>query len=363
MKNSIGTNVILTVFGESHGEAVGAVLDGLAPGIEADEELIRTQLNKRRPSGSGETSRREEDRFRIISGIFNGRTTGAPICIIIENNDVRSSDYEQIRTLPRPSHADYTAQVKYCGFQDYRGGGHFSGRVTAGIAAVGAITLKALQTKGIHISTHILRCGKAEDLPFRDIDTEIKALAGKDFPVIDDNAAEKMKDEIDNARRADDSIGGILQTAVLGLPAGIGEPWFDSLEGMISKAVFALGGVKGIEFGAGFLFAQMRGSQANDSFRTEGGKIFTTTNNSGGINGGISNGMPILFNTAVKPTPSIAQKQDTVDFTTGENATLEIKGRHDPAIIRRICPVINSIVSIVICDALSMHLGTDFLKG
>lgn len=334
MKNSIGTNVILTLFGESHGDEIGVVLDGMAPGIEVSEEFIASQLSKRRPQGPTETARVESDKFRIVSGVFNGYTTGAPICIIIPNENKRSVDYEANKGVARPSHADYTAHVKYCGFEDYRGGGHFSGRITAGIVAAGAIALKALERKGIAIDTQILSCGGGGD-----VETEIL-----------------------NAKNDLDSVGGKVQTVITGLQAGVGEPWFDSLEGVIAKAVFAIGGVKGVEFGAGFRFAEMRGSEANDQFCLKNGKIETLTNNNGGINGGISNGMPIVFNTAVKPTPSIAREQQSVNFLTGKEEKIEIKGRHDPAIVRRICIVITSIVAVVLCDMLSLKGGTDSLR-
>lgn len=334
MKNSIGTNVILTLFGESHGDEIGAVLDGMAPGIEVSEEFIAEQLSKRRPQGPTETARVEKDNFRIVSGVFNGRTTGAPICIIITNENKRSADYEANHGVARPSHADYTAHVKYCGFEDYRGGGHFSGRITAGIVAAGAIAIKALEKKGVKIETNILSVGGSTN----------------------------VEEEILKAKENLDSVGGKVQTVITGLEAGVGEPWFDSLEGVIANAVFSIGGVKGVEFGAGFEFANMRGSQANDPFCINNGKICTTTNNNGGINGGISNGMPIVFNTAVKPTPSIAREQQSVNFLTGEERKLSITGRHDPAIVRRICIVITSLVAVVLCDMLSLKAGTDSLR-
>ena len=361
MKNSLGTSVILTLFGESHGPEIGAVLDGLAPGIPVDEAFIAAQLAKRRPQGKTDTARREPDAFRIVSGVFNGRTTGAPLCILIPNTDTRSADYEKNLGLPRPSHADYAAHVKYAGYEDWRGGGHFSGRITAALVAVGAIALAALKAKGIQIGTHILRCGDVCDQAFTDIDGEIKALESKDFPVIAP-IEEAMTARILEAREQGDSVGGVIQTAVTGLEAGVGEPWFSSLEGVLSNALFSIGGIKGVEFGSGFDFAALRGSQANDAFCLEDKQIRTTTNHNGGINGGISNGMPIVFNCAVKPTPSISRPQQTVNLLTGQEATLHLTGRHDPAIIRRICPVVTSLVAIVLCDQLALRHGTDWLR-
>lgn len=361
MKNSLGTSVILTLFGESHGSEIGAVLDGLAPGIPVDEGLIAEQLARRRPQGRTDTARREPDAFRIVSGVFNGRTTGAPLCILIPNTDTRSGDYEKNLGLPRPSHADYAAHVKYHGYEDWRGGGHFSGRITAALVAVGAIALAALRDKGIVIGTHILRCGAVRDAEFADFEREIEALGSKDFPVIAP-VEEAMTAEILAAREACDSIGGVIQTAIAGLEAGIGEPWFSSLEGVLANALFSIGGIKGVEFGSGFEFAAMRGSQANDAFCLEDREIRTQTNHNGGINGGISNGMPVVFNCAVKPTPSISRPQQTVNLLTGQEATLELVGRHDPAIIRRICPVVTALTAIVLCDQLALRHGTDYLK-
>ncbi len=361
MKNSIGTSVILTVFGESHGPAVGVVLDGLAPGIRADEVFIASQLSRRRPSGPLDTARVEKDNYQIISGVYDGYTTGAPITIVMPNENVRSSDYHE--GIARPSHSDFAAEMKYHGFEDLRGGGHFSGRVTAGVVAAGAICLTALKSKGISVGTHILSCAGVDDRPFGlDPEDEIKSLETKHFPVLDD-VSEAMGDAILKAKEDGDSVGGVVQSAVCGLPAGVGEPWFDSLEGMISRAVFAIGGIKGIEFGDGFGLAAMRGSAANDPFRIKDGRIVTTTNRSGGINGGISNGMPLVFNMAVRPTPSIFKAQDTVDFRHGRETVLSLKGRHDPAIVRRICIVVTSMVAVVLCDALALRFGTDFLGG
>ncbi len=366
MKNTFGQSVAVTLFGESHGSAIGAVIDGLAPGIKIDEEYINDRLSRRRPSSSMDTARREPDNFKIVSGVFEGHTTGTPICIIIPNEDKKSGDYSEMRSTARPSHADYTAYVKYHGFEDYRGGGHFSGRITAALVAAGAIAMTALSKLGIKIGTHIKSCGGVNDAAFDEngaIENEIDSLTNASFPVLSDIESDILR-VIDEVKAECDSIGGVVETAITGVPAGVGEPWFDSVESMISHAIFSLGGVKGIEFGEGFGFANLRGSEANDAFFAENGKIMTKTNRNGGINGGITNGMPIIFRCAVKPTPSISQEQDTVDFVSGENKKLSIKGRHDPAIIRRICPVIDAVTALVLCDILASRYGTDvFTKG
>ena len=365
MKNSIGNSVIFTVFGESHGPGIGCVIDGLAPGIPVDEAVIADYLSRRRPDGPTDTARKEADEFKIVSGVHNGRTTGTPLCIMIPNTNVRRGDYERTGNIARPGHADFSAQMKYHGYQDWSGGGHFSGRVTAAVVAAGAICSEALAAKGVKIGTHILSCAGIEDRSFDGIMPlqQIESLKTKTFPVLDDESGEAMKAAILQAKAESDSVGGKIQTAVYGLPAGVGEPWFDSLEGSISRAIFAIGGIKGIEFGSGFGLAEMRGSEANDPFRVgDDGKIHTLTNNSGGINGGISNGMPIIFNMAVRPTPSIARKQQSVDYINGCNAELELQGRHDPAILRRICPVVSCMTAIVLCDVLSGRYGTDFLS-
>ena len=363
MKNTFGQSVSITVFGESHGDAIGAVIDGLAPGIEIDTDFIENQLSKRRPQGKLDTPRVEKDNYQILSGVYNGKTTGTPICIVIPNENTKSKDYSATRQLARPSHADYTAFCKYHGYEDYRGCGHFSGRITAALVAAGAIAIKALEKLNIKIGTHILKCAGVEDRNFENIDTDIDILADKAFPVLSD-CEDKMAEKIVEARASKDSVGGILQSAIVGIPSGVGEPWFDSVESVLSHALFSIGGVKGIEFGAGFKMADMLGSQANDSFEAIDGKITTKTNNNGGINGGITNGMPIVFNLAVKPTPSIAKEQQTVDFISKENTSICIEGRHDPAIIRRACVVVDSICALVACDMLAQRYGTDvFLKG
>ena len=374
-KNTFGNSVTITIFGESHGAEIGAVLDGLAPGIPVKEEFISEKLSLRRPAGAISTGRVEPDRFRIVSGVFEGRTTGTAVCILIPNENTRSKDYSATRFLARPGHADYTANCKYHGYEDYRGGGHFSGRVTAALVAAGAIALSALEDKGILIGTHIARCAGVADRGFawgagsgsaigaglEDLNADIRALSASNFAVLDPAAASMMRAEIERAAAEGDSVGGVLETAVTGFPAGVGEPWFDSLESVLSHALFSIPAVKGVEFGDGFALADLRGSTANDSFRMSDGTIVTATNRNGGINGGISNGMPLIFRCAVKPTPSIFKEQDTVDFSAGTDEKLLLKGRHDPAIVHRARVVVDSVCALVLCDMLAQRFGTDFL--
>lgn len=360
MKNTFGQSISLTVFGESHGAGVGVVLDGLCSGLDVNDASIKTALSRRAPSTSTDTARRERDAYQILSGVFNGKTTGTPICIFIPNENTDSKAYEY--GIARPSHADYAAFCKYGGYEDYRGGGHFSGRVTAGIVATGAILKDALKGLGISIGTHILECANVRDNEFNDIQNEVLSLDCAKFPVLNEDKAKEMIACVEQARANLDSVGGITQTAIVGLPAGVGEPMFDSVEGMLSHAMFAIGAVKGIEFGKGFELGKMLGSSANDAFVIEDGKVKTSTNNNGGINGGITNGMPVLFNLAIKPTPSIAKKQNTVDFVNGKQSEIEIVGRHDPAIVRRICPVVDSVSALVVCDLLAQRYGTDVFK-
>ena len=348
MKNTFGSAVTVTIFGESHGPYIGAVLDGLEPGLAVDEDFIASQLSLRRPAGKISTSRVEADEFQIISGVFEGKTTGTPLSIIIPNTNTKSGDYT--RGLPRPGHADYTGYVKYKGFEDYRGGGHFSGRITAALVAAGAIAMSALSARGIRIGTHIARCANVSDRGFDDIAADIDELSALGFAVLDKNAGERMRAAIEAAAADGDSVGGVLETAVTGVPAGVGEPWFDTLEGVLSHALFSIPAVKGVEFGLGFGCADMRGSEVNDAISVRNGKIVTETNNNGGINGGITNGMPIIFRCAVKPTPSIFKPQGTVDLKTSEPMTLELKGRHDPAIVHRARVVVDSVAALVIYD-------------
>ncbi len=363
MKNTFGNSLSLTLFGESHGEAIGCVLDGISPGIEIDKDFISSQMEKRKGVNALSTQRREKDEVKILSGVFEGRTTGTPICLMIENADTKSKDYSKMKDLARPSHADYTAECKYGGYQDYRGGGHFSGRITAPLVAAGAIALTALESKGIKIATHISRCDDIEDREFENCEEDFELLRTLDMPVLCEKKREEISALIEECKRDGDSIGGILSTAVTGMPAGVGEPWFDTVEGMLSHALFSVPAVKGVEFGAGFSFGKMRGSEANDSFYCDCDTVKTKTNNNGGINGGITNGMPITFRCAVKPTPSIYKKQETVNFKKMTDETLLINGRHDPAIIHRARVVIDSVTALTLCDLLITRFGTDYFKA
>lgn len=362
MKNTYGNTVAVTLFGESHGEYIGATIDGLAPGISIDHDYIAKMLTLRRPRGKISTSRKEQDSYFIISGVLDGKTTGTPITILIPNENVKSGDYTNLQTLARPSHADYAADCKYHGFQDSRGGGHFSGRITAALVAAGAICKCALEHKGILIGTHVKKCAGVSDREFTDLHSDIPMLNEKVFAVLEEASGEQMQEAILAAASEGDSVGGILETAVIGVPEGLGEPWFDTMEGLLSHMLFSIPGVKGVEFGAGFAIADLRGSQANDPFRMENGRVTAVTNNSGGINGGITNGMPIVFRTAIKPTPTIFKPQNTIDFRSRTDAILQPKGRHDPAIVHRARIVQDAATAIVLCDALALRYGTDWLR-
>ena len=361
MKNSFGGSITVTLFGESHGAAIGAVVDGLAPGIRIDDEYIKRRLDERRPQGRISTARHEADEYEIISGAFNGYTTGSPLTLVIRNTNTSSKDYSGLCDTPRPSHADYTAGGKYRGYQDYRGGGPFSGRVTAALVAVGAIIRSALERKGIYIGTHVAQLHGVCDRGFSNVPEDIKALAAGGFPVLDEAARDEMIAVAEAAAADGDSVGGVLESAIIGVPAGVGEPWFDTLEGVLAHILFSVPAVKGVEFGAGFRMADMYGSEANDPFVTDGKSIATATNNNGGINGGISNGMPITFRVAVKPTPSIYKKQSTVSISEMKGCELEIQGRHDPAIVHRARAVVDAVSAIALADMLAIKYGTDWL--
>ena len=363
MKNTFGTNVSLTIFGESHGAGIGAVLDGIAAGVPLDREALDLAMEKRRARGDGlSTGRVEPDRVTFLSGVKEGRTTGTPIALFIENTNTRSGDYDKTRDLLRPGHADYTAWVKYEGWQDARGGGHFSGRITAPAVAAGELCRQILAGMGITLSTHIARVAGLEDAPLSGEETLLKdqldALnRGGGFALVDPDRAPAMMEAIRARGREGDSVGGILETAAVGLPAGVGEPFFDSLESVLAHLAFSIPAVKGLEFGSGFALADMTGSQANDPFALEGDRIVTATNHNGGVNGGIANGMPVVFRTVVKPTPSIYKPQQTVDYPRHTPATLRIQGRHDPCILARAAVVQTAMTALGLLDLITARYG------
>lgn len=357
MKNTFGNSVQVTISGESHGEAITVILDGLRPGIKVDREFIEKKLTLRRPSGSISTQRREADEFSIVSGVFEGSTTGTPLCIVIPNTGKKSSDYDETRFIPRPSHADLCAYMKYGGYQDYRGGGHFSGRITAGLVAAGAIAELALAEDGIRIGTHIKSIGGALDRGFEALEKDIEYLSDKPFPVLDTAKGEEMVRIIETAREDLNSVGGMLETAVIGVKGGYGEPWFDTVESMLAHILFSIPAVKSVSFGLGEGFASVSGREANDNIIARDGVTVTETNNNGGINGGITNGMPILFSVTVKPTPSIASAQRSVDIRSGREVSLSVQGRHDPCIVHRAAHVVNACTALALLDIVTTRDG------
>ena len=371
MKNTFGNALALTIFGESHGPAIGAVLDGMAAGVPVDEAALAALMDRRRARGDGlSTARVEADEICILSGVAAGHTTGTPIALTIANQNTRSADYAAAAARLRPGHADYTAWARYRGFQDARGGGHFSGRITAGLVAGGGIVLGALARAGVRIGTHIARCAGVADASFADdpaaLAAQLDGLEGRGpaFALLDGAAEAPMQAAIRAAGAAGDSVGGVLETAVLGLPAGVGEPFFDSVESALAHAAFAIPAVKGIEFGAGFAFAELRGSEANDPLRIDGaGRIYTETNRNAGVNGGLANGMPVVFRTAVKPTPSIYKEQRTVDMAARQNASLTIQGRHDPCIVPRAAVVQTCAAALAVGDLLTARYGERWMTA
>ncbi len=356
MGNSFGQQARLTIFGESHGAAIGAVLDGLPAGIAIDWDRVRFEMARRAPGGSDlSTPRREADAFEVESGYFEGHTTGTPMAVLIKNTDGHSGDYSLLRNRMRPGHADYTAQAKYGGFQDYRGGGHFSGRLTAPLVFAGAIAMGILEQRGIYIGAHAAEvagvrdrswnpCGEGKDL--------MDSLRKERLPVLDREAGKRMEDAIISAGREKDSVGGVIECMVCGLPAGLGDPFFDSAESGLAHMMFSIPAVKGIEFGDGFGLAEMKGSEANDAIRYGNSGVVFETNHNGGILGGITSGAPLLFRVAVKPTASIGKKQRTIDISLKENAELEIRGRHDPCIVPRAIPVVEAAAAWTLLDLL-----------
>lgn len=355
MSSQFGKKLKITVFGQSHGKGIGVTAEGLPSGEKIDREELMAFMSRRAPGQSNlTTARREKDEPKFLSGLENDTTCGFPLCAVIENTDTRSGDYAGLTKTPRPGHADYTALLRYGDSVDMRGGGHFSGRLTAPLCIVGGIAKQILTRRGIYVGAHIKAIAGVEDksFPLNPTKELFEAVANKSLAVIDDKAGEQMGAEIEKASAELDSVGGIVECAVIGMPAGIGSPMFDGIENRIAQAVFGIPAVKGVEFGVGFKAAEMRGSENNDAFAVKDGKIVTETNNSGGILGGISNGMPIVVRAAFKPTPSIAKIQQTVDVNTLETTTLEIKGRHDPCIVVRAVPVLEAVVATVILDML-----------
>jgi len=362
MASSIGKNVKITLFGESHGPVIGVTIEGLKSGIKLDLEYINQELQKRKSIGNISTPRKEVDEFEIISGYFNGFTTGTPLTIIVKNENTKSTDYKP--NILRPGHADYTGFLKYNGYQDYRGGGHFSGRLTVGIVIAGAVCKQILENKGILIGSHLKQIHNIVDVDFSvnkmQLAEQIDQMNKSNFAVITNSIKDQMIECIMNAKENEDSVGGIIETAVLNIEGGIGEPFFDSIESVLSSLIFSVPGVKGVEFGKGFEFASLYGSEANDEFIYNDG-IKTTSNNNGGINGGISNGMPIILKTCLKPTPSISKEQNTVDLLKNKNTTIKVKGRHDPCIVHRARVVIDSVVAIGILDLYAQRFGYEWM--
>lgn len=354
MSSTWGSSLKISIFGESHGVGIGVVIDGLPAGEKLDMEELQFQMSRRAPGNDNTaTPRKEQDLPEICSGILNGVTTGAPLCAVIENANTRSVDYEKLARLPRPGHADYTGAVHYNGYNDVRGGGHFSGRLTAPLTFAGAICRQILANRGITVGGHIYAIGNVYDRPFDPVKINSKILTelGKNyFALMDPTKEDQMRRTIVEAKEALDSVGGMVEIAVTGVPAGIGDPMFGGVENVLSSIVFGVPAVKGVEFGAGFNVTRMRGSECNDPYAIDGDNIITLTNNCGGILGGITNGMPIIMRAAVKPTPSISQKQQTVDLREKQETMLSIGGRHDPCIVPRALPAIESAVAIAIVD-------------
>ena len=359
MSSTFGENLKLTIFGQSHGAAIGMTLDGIPAGLSVDFEELQSFLNRRAPGQNNwSTPRKEADVPEFLAGIADGCTCGAPIAAMICNTNTRSGDYDNLKDCPRPGHADYTAQIKYGGFQDVAGGGHFSGRLTAPLCIAGGMCKQWLEEMGIRIGAHIVQIGKEKGVLFDPMCPQLDQV-GQIFPTLTADSAEAFQNVISDARSQCDSVGGIIECAAIGLPAGIGEPMFSGVENRIAQIIFGIPAVKGVEFGAGFAAAALTGSQNNDPFVVEDGEIRTATNNCGGILGGITNGMPLIFRVAVKPTPSIAMEQQSISLSRMENTPLTVKGRHDPCIVPRAVPVVEAAAAIAIFD---MILGNTQAK-
>ena len=355
MSSDFGKTLRVGVFGESHGAAIGVTVDGLPAGERIDMDELQAFLDRRRPGKNPlSTTRRETDVPEFLSGLRDGVTCGTPLCAVIHNSDQHSADYAELADKPRPSHADYTAWVKWRGQADMRGGGHFSGRLTAPLCVAGGIAGQILARRGIFVGAHLAAVGTEEDetFPLHPTDELFRAVAAKPFPTLSDAAGERMQRVILDAREAQDSVGGIIECAAIGLPAGVGEPMFDGVENRLAAALFGIPAVKGVEFGAGFGSARLRGSENNDALRVENGRVVTETNRAGGILGGITNGMPLTLRVGIKPTPSIGQTQKTVSLSHMENTELTVHGRHDPCIAHRAVPVVEAVTACVLLDLL-----------
>ncbi len=354
MSSIIGNKIKLSVFGESHGEAIGCVIDGLPNGIKLDFDEISREMARRAPGNDKTaTARKESDIPHILSGVLNGITTGAPLAMEIKNTNTRSGDYGNLMSVPRPSHSDYPAYVKYNGNNDVRGGGHFSGRLTAPIVFAGAVAKQILKTKGVTIGAHIIQIGSACDNLFDKNNicaAELDAVTHKQFAVVNDESEAEMRACVEAARVNGDSIGGVIECAAVGLPVGLGGNMFDTVESRLSAALFGVPAVKGVQFGAGFDFAEMLGSQANDGYEMRNGKVALLSNNNGGILGGMTSGAPIIFSVVLKPTPSVSVPQKSVNLQTMENETLIVKGRHDPCVVPRAVSVIEGITAVTLLD-------------
>ena len=356
MASSWGRNIRFSIFGQSHSAAIGGVIEGLPSGFEIDMEKLSAFSKRRAPGNSPlSTPRKEADLPEFLSGLANGRTCGAPLAFLIRNTNVRPGDYSEFADIPRPGHADFTAKAKYGGFQDASGGGHFSGRLTAPLVVCGGICMQILERLGVYIGAHIARIGNVCDTPFDPVTVGREDFDRRTFSpltVNDSHAGELMADAVNAARAENDSVGGIIECAAVGLPVGIGDPMFDGLESVISSIVFGIPAVKGVEFGSGFGVAGTTGSENNDPFVMTDSGVRTLSNNAGGILGGISNGMPLLFRAAFKPTPSIGRPQTTLDLRTGEQTELRIKGRHDPCVLTRAVPCVEAACALALCDVM-----------
>lgn len=354
MSGMWGNKLKVSIFGESHGVGIGITIDGLPSGFEININEILKEMGRRAPGKSKlSTARRETDSPEILSGYFEGKTTGTPLCAIIRNGDQHSKDYGKLKDLMRPGHADYPGNIRYNGFNDYRGGGHFSGRITAPLVFAGAICKQILESRGIFIGSHVKSIGEIEDKSFSEVELTkelLDNLKAKELPLLLSDKEDLMRETILKAKSDLDSVGGTIECTVLGMNPGVGNPFFDSVESTLAHLMFSVPAVKGIEFGKGFEMAKLRGSECNDEYYYDGDKVKTYTNNNGGITGGITNGMPILFKVGIKPTASIAKKQRTINIAEKKDAELEIHGRHDPCIVQRAVPVIEAVTAIGILD-------------